>query len=74
MAITQLAQTTLRSVIGRMELDKTFEERDEINSIVVSALDEAAGAWGVKVLRYEIKDLVPPQNPAFYAGANYRRT
>lgn len=61
MAITQLAQTTLRSVIGRMELDKTFEERDEINSIVVSALDEAAGAWGVKVLRYEIKDLVPPQ-------------
>lgn len=51
MAITQLAQTTLRSVIGRMELDKTFEERDEINSIVVSALDEAAGAWGVKVLR-----------------------
>lgn len=61
MAITQLAQTTLRSVIGRMELDKTFEERDEINSIVVAALDEAAGAWGVKVLRYEIKDLVPPQ-------------
>ena len=61
MAITQLAQTTLRSVIGRMELDKTFEERDEINSIVVSALDEAAGAWGVKVLRYEIKGLVPPQ-------------
>lgn len=61
MAITQLAQTTLRSVIGRMELDKTFEERDEINSIVVSALDEAAISWGVKVLRYEIKDLVPPQ-------------
>ncbi|HGM1046623.1 TPA: SPFH domain-containing protein [Neisseria gonorrhoeae] len=61
MAITQLAQTTLCSVIGRMELDKTFEERDEINSTVVSALDEAAGAWGVKVLRYEIKDLVPPQ-------------
>ena len=61
MAITQLAQTTLRSVIGRMELDRTFEERDEINSIVVSALDEAAVSWGVKVLRYEIKDLVPPQ-------------
>ncbi|MDO4226898.1 SPFH domain-containing protein [Neisseria sp.] len=60
-AITQLAQTTLRSVIGRMELDRTFEERDEINSIVVSALDEAAVSWGVKVLRYEIKDLVPPQ-------------
>ena len=61
MAITQLAQTTLRSVIGRMELDKTFEERDEINSIVVAALDEAAVSWGGKVLRYEIKDLVPPQ-------------
>ncbi|KPN70790.1 SPFH domain-containing protein [Neisseria sp. 83E34] len=61
MAITQLAQTTLRSVIGRMELDRTFEERDEINSIVVAALDEAAVSWGVKVLRYEIKDLVPPQ-------------
>lgn len=61
MAITQLAQTTLRSVIGRMELDKTFEERDDINRTVVSALDEAAFTWGVKVLRYEIKDLVPPQ-------------
>ncbi|MBO7082208.1 MAG: SPFH/Band 7/PHB domain protein [Neisseriaceae bacterium] len=60
-AITQLAQTTLRSVIGRMELDKTFEERESINSAVVSALDEAAVSWGVKVLRYEIKDLVPPQ-------------
>lgn len=60
-AITQLAQTTLRSVIGRMELDKTFEERDDINRAVVAALDEAAVAWGVKVLRYEIKDLVPPQ-------------
>ncbi|WP_315385590.1 stomatin-like protein [Microvirgula aerodenitrificans] len=60
-AITQLAQTTLRSVIGRMELDKTFEERDEINRAVVAALDEAAFTWGVKVLRYEIKDLVPPQ-------------
>ncbi|MBR2251736.1 MAG: paraslipin [Neisseriaceae bacterium] len=61
LAITQLAQTTLRSVIGRMELDKTFEERDDINRAVVSALDEAAVSWGVKVLRYEIKDLVPPQ-------------
>ncbi len=59
-AITQLAQTTLRSVIGRMELDKTFEERDAINSSVVQALDEAALNWGVKVLRYEIKDLTPP--------------
>ncbi len=60
MAITQLAQTTLRSVIGKMELDKTFEERDDINRAVVSALDEAATSWGVKVLRYEIKDLTPP--------------
>ena len=59
-AITQLAQTTLRSVIGRMELDKTFEERDIINNQVVSAIDEAALNWGVKVLRYEIKDLTPP--------------
>jgi len=59
-AITQLAQTTLRSVIGKMELDKTFEERDMINAGVVAALDEAALNWGVKVLRYEIKDLTPP--------------
>jgi len=59
-AITQLAQTTLRSVIGRMELDKTFEERDQINASVVLSLDEAALNWGVKVLRYEIKDLTPP--------------
>ena len=59
-AITQLAQTTLRSVIGRMELDKTFEERDLINKDVVAALDDAALNWGVKVLRYEIKDLTPP--------------
>lgn len=61
LAITQLAQTTLRSVIGRMELDKTFEERDEINRTVVQALDDAAANWGVKVLRYEIKDLTPPK-------------
>lgn len=60
-AITQLAQTTLRSVIGKMELDKTFEERDAINQAVVDALDEAALSWGVKVLRYEIKDLTPPK-------------
>jgi regulator of protease activity HflC (stomatin/prohibitin superfamily) len=59
-AITQLAQTLLRSVIGKMELDKTFEERDHINMSVVAALDEAASNWGVKVLRYEIKDLTPP--------------
>jgi regulator of protease activity HflC (stomatin/prohibitin superfamily) len=60
MAISQLAQTTLRSVIGKMELDKTFEERDLINASVVNSLDEAAMNWGVKVLRYEIKDLTPP--------------
>jgi regulator of protease activity HflC (stomatin/prohibitin superfamily) len=60
-AITQLAQTLLRSVIGKMELDRTFEERDTINAHVVSSLDEAAQNWGVKVLRYEIKDLTPPQ-------------
>jgi regulator of protease activity HflC (stomatin/prohibitin superfamily) len=59
-AITQLAQTTLRSVVGKMELDKTFEERALINAGVVNALDEAALNWGVKVLRYEIKDLTPP--------------
>ena len=59
-AITQLAQTLLRSVIGKMELDRTFEERDSINAHVVTALDEAAMNWGVKVLRYEIKDLTPP--------------
>jgi len=60
MAISQLAQTTLRSVIGKLELDKTFEERDLINASVVNSLDEAASNWGVKVLRYEIKDLTPP--------------
>jgi regulator of protease activity HflC (stomatin/prohibitin superfamily) len=60
LAISQLAQTTLRSVIGRLELDKTFEERDMINAQVVNAIDEAALNWGVKVLRYEIKDLTPP--------------
>ncbi len=59
-AITQLSQTTLRSVIGKMELDRTFEERETINTTVVTALDEAALNWGVKVLRYEIKDLTPP--------------
>jgi regulator of protease activity HflC (stomatin/prohibitin superfamily) len=60
-AITQLAQTSLRSVIGKLELDKTFEERAAINHSVVSAIDEAALNWGVKVLRYEIKDLTPPK-------------
>lgn len=60
LAITQLAQTTLRSVIGKLELDSTFEERDMINAQVVQAIDEAALNWGVKVLRYEIKDFTPP--------------
>ena len=60
-SITQLAQTSLRSVIGKLELDKTFEERTIINAQVVAAIDEAAMNWGVKVLRYEIKDLTPPK-------------
>lgn len=60
-AISQLAQTTLRSAIGKMELDKTFESRDEVNRQVVTALDEAGTAWGVKVLRYEIKNITPPE-------------
>lgn len=61
LAVTQLAQTSLRSVIGKLELDKTFEERNIINAQVVAAIDEAALNWGVKVLRYEIKDLTPPK-------------
>jgi len=61
-AISQLAQTTLRSLIGRMEMDRTFEEREEINRGVVMALNEASTNWGVKVLRYEIKDLTPPKD------------
>ena len=61
LAVTQLAQTSLRSVIGKLELDKTFEERDIINAQIVAAIDEAALNWGVKVLRYEIKDLTPPK-------------
>jgi regulator of protease activity HflC (stomatin/prohibitin superfamily) len=60
-AITQLAQTTMRSEIGKMELDKTLESRDSINRSIVSVLDEAGQSWGVKVLRYEIKDLTPPE-------------
>jgi regulator of protease activity HflC (stomatin/prohibitin superfamily) len=59
-ATSQLAQTTLRSEIGKIELDKTFEERDMINASVVQAVDMASNAWGVKVLRYEIKDINPP--------------
>lgn len=60
-AISQLAQTSLRSVIGKLEMDRTFEERDILNAQVVNAIDEAAQNWGVKVLRYEIKDLTPPK-------------
>jgi regulator of protease activity HflC (stomatin/prohibitin superfamily) len=60
-AITQLAQTALRSEIGKMELDRTLESRDEINRSIVSVLDEAGRAWGVKVLRYEVKNLTPPE-------------
>ncbi len=58
---SQLAQTTLRSVIGKIELDRTFEERESLNQQVVSAIDDAAQNWGVKVLRYEVKDITPPQ-------------
>jgi regulator of protease activity HflC (stomatin/prohibitin superfamily) len=61
-AITQLAQTTLRSEIGKIELDRTFEARGIINANVVSELDKASAAWGVKVLRYEIKNITPPRD------------
>ncbi len=61
-AITQLAQTTMRSEIGKIDLDRTFEERMHINNAVVTAVDEAARAWGVKILRYEIKNITPPEN------------
>ncbi|RLB69287.1 MAG: paraslipin [Deltaproteobacteria bacterium] len=61
-AAAQLAQTSLRSVIGKIELDRTFEERDTLNQQIVAAIDAAATNWGIKVLRYEIKDLTPPQS------------
>jgi regulator of protease activity HflC (stomatin/prohibitin superfamily) len=61
-AISQLAQTTLRSEVGKIDLDKTFEERTNINTAVVSELDKATEAWGVKVLRYEIKNITPPHD------------
>ncbi len=61
-ALTQLAQTTLRSEMGKIELDKTFEERTHINSQVVMEVDKASESWGVKVLRYEIKNITPPQD------------
>ncbi len=62
LAATQLAQTTLRSCIGRIDLDKTFEERENINAQVVESIDSAAQSWGVKVLRYEVKDITPPES------------
>ena len=61
-ASTQLAQTTMRSVIGKLELDRTFEERETINSAIVDAVDKASDPWGVKVTRYEVKNIIPPQS------------
>ncbi|MCQ2608674.1 MAG: paraslipin [Bacteroidales bacterium] len=61
-ASIQLAQTTMRSVIGKLELDKTFEERDSINSVIVSAVDKASDSWGIKITRYEVKNITPPQS------------
>ncbi len=61
-AVIQLAQTTMRSEIGKLDLDKTFEERDLLNSAIVSAINEAAMPWGVQVMRYEIKDITPPRS------------
>ncbi|MBI9074650.1 MAG: paraslipin [Desulfatibacillum sp.] len=61
-ASIQLAQTTMRSVIGKLDLDKTFEERDSINNTIVAAVDKASDAWGVKVTRYEVKNIMPPKS------------
>ena len=61
-AVTQLAQTTMRSEIGKMDLDKTFEERDNLNTNIVNNINEAAEPWGAQVLRYEIKDIEPPRS------------
>jgi regulator of protease activity HflC (stomatin/prohibitin superfamily) len=61
-ASTQLAQTTMRSIIGKLELDRTFEERETINNSIVEAVDKASEPWGVKVTRYEVKNIVPPQS------------
>ena len=61
-AVTQLAQTTMRSELGKMELDKTFEERDQLNTNIVAAINDASGPWGIQVLRYEIKDITPPHS------------
>ncbi|GAB6261606.1 SPFH domain-containing protein [Photobacterium sp. 53610] len=61
-SVTQLAQTTMRSEVGKMDLDKTFEERENLNTAIVSAINDAAMPWGVQVLRYEIKDIEPPRS------------
>ena len=61
-AVSQLAQTTMRSEIGKLELDRTFEEREGLNAAIVSAINEAADPWGIQVLRYEIKDIEPPRS------------
>jgi regulator of protease activity HflC (stomatin/prohibitin superfamily) len=61
-ASTQLAQTTMRSVIGKLDLDRTFEEREKINHVIVDAVDKASDPWGVKVTRYEVKNIIPPQS------------
>jgi regulator of protease activity HflC (stomatin/prohibitin superfamily) len=61
-AATQLAQTTMRSVMGKLDLDKTFEERETINSVIVDAVDKASDPWGVKVTRYEVKNILPPKS------------
>lgn len=61
-ASTQLAQTTMRSVIGKLELDKTFEEREAMNTAIVDAVDKASDPWGVKITRYEVRNIIPPQS------------
>lgn len=61
-AVIQISQTTMRSVIGKMELDKTFEERETVNATIVEAVDKASGPWGIKVSRYEVKNISPPQS------------
>ena len=61
-ASIQIAQTTMRSIIGKLELDKTFEERETINNSIVAAVDKASDPWGVKVSRYEVKNIIPPQS------------
>lgn len=61
-AVIQISQTTMRSVIGKLELDRTFEERETVNSVIVQAVDAASEPWGIKVSRYEVKNIVPPQS------------